>query len=165
MTLVTSHALEAPHLYTHCSIQDRLDLAHQQLSNHLLASDAHRRPQRGEVDGAEQAVREAEEQHGRDPAAGVLHGEAARLGHHVLLDVAAVHPVHAAGRVHLGLELARHERVLRARQDVEVVVGSVAPAVALGADGGAEDDEVLRDAWRSLAGLFRMESCETYWHG
>lgn len=32
-------------------------------------------------------------------------------------------------------------------QDVEVVVGGVAASVALGADSGAEDDEVLGDTW------------------
>lgn len=36
---------------------------------------------------------------------------------------------------------------LGAEEDVEVVVGGVAAGVALGADRGAEDDEVLGDAW------------------
>ena len=55
--------------------------------------------------------------------------------------------VHGAGRVDLGLELARDVGQLGAGQDVEVVVGGVAAGVAFGADGGAEDDEVFGYAW------------------
>jgi hypothetical protein len=51
--------------------------------------------------------------------------------------------VHRAGGVDLGLEVARGVGELGAGQDVEVVVGRVAAGVALGSDGGAEDDEVF----------------------
>lgn len=108
----------------------------EQVGNHLAARDARRLPQRLHVEGARQAVGEAEEEHGRDPAAGVLEREAA-LGHLVLLHHAAAQVVHAALRVHLRLVLARHVGHLRARQDVEVVVGRVPARVALCADGGA----------------------------
>ena len=50
------------------------------------------------------------------------------------------------GRVDLRLVFPRHVGRLGPRQDVEVVVGCVPARVALGADGGAEDDEVLGDA-------------------
>lgn len=100
-----------------------------------------------EVEGAGEGVGVPEEEHGGDPAAGVLEGEAV-LGHAVLLDDAAAEVVDGAGGVDLGLEVAGGVGELRAREDVEVVVGRVAARVALGADGGAEDDEVLRDAWR-----------------
>ena len=126
-----------------------LELPLEQVGDHLPAGDARRLPQGGEVEGAGQAVGEAEEEHGGDPAAGVLEREAA-LGHLVLLDVAAAQVVYAAGRVHLGLVLSGDVGRLYAREDVEVVVGRVAARVALGADGGAEDDEVLGDAWRVL---------------
>jgi hypothetical protein len=55
--------------------------------------------------------------------------------------------VDAALGVDLGLVLAGRVGELGAREDVEVVVGRVAARVALGADGGAEDDQVLGDAW------------------
>jgi hypothetical protein len=58
--------------------------------------------------------------------------------------------VHAALRVDLGLVLAGHVGQLHAREDVEVVVGGVAARVALGADRGAKDDEVLGDALCSM---------------
>lgn len=108
----------------------------EQISNHQLARDAHRLPQRREVERAGEEVGEAEEEHGRDPAPGVLEREAG-VGAPVLLDVAARQVVHRPGGVHLGLVLARHVGTLLARDDVEVVVGCVSPAVAFGADGGA----------------------------
>jgi hypothetical protein len=55
--------------------------------------------------------------------------------------------VHAARTVYLGLVLPGNVGVLLPGQDVKVVVGRVPPRVALGADGGAEDDEVLGDAY------------------
>lgn len=51
----------------------------------------------------------------------------------------------AALRVDLGLILAGHVGGLGAREDVEVVIGRVAACVSLGANGGAEDDEVFSD--------------------
>lgn len=45
--------------------------------------------------------------------------------------------VHAAGWVHLRRVLAGDVGQLRARDDVEVVVGRVPAGVALGPDGGA----------------------------
>lgn len=93
-------------------------------------------PQRGEVEGARKAVGEAKEEHGGDPASGVLEREAA-LGHLVLLHVATAEVVDAAGRIHLGLVRAGDVGQLGAAEDVEVVVGRVAARVALGADRGA----------------------------
>ncbi|KAK1247878.1 hypothetical protein MKX07_000766 [Trichoderma sp. CBMAI-0711] len=87
-------------------------------------------------ESAGQAIGEAEEEHGRDPAAGVLERKAG-LGHLVLLRVAAAQVVHAAGRVDLWLVLAGDVGELRAGEDVEVVVGGVAAGVAFCADGGA----------------------------
>lgn len=55
--------------------------------------------------------------------------------------------VDGAGRVDLGLEGAGGVGELGAGEDVEVVVGGVAAGVAFRADGGAEDDEVLSNAW------------------
>lgn len=52
-----------------------------------------------------------------------------------------------SGRVDLGLVLAGDVGGLSAGEDVEVVVGRVSASVALGSDGGAEDDEVLRNAF------------------
>lgn len=108
----------------------------EQVANHLLPGKVRRLPQRREVERAGQAVGEAEEEHGRDPAAGVFEREAG-LGHLVLLGVAAAQVVHAAGRVDLGLVLAGDVGELRAGEDVEVVVGGVAAGVAFCADGGA----------------------------
>lgn len=122
-----------------------LKLPDQEVSNHLPAGDDHGAVEGRYVEGAGQAVGEAEEEHGRDPAAGVLEREAA-LGHLVLLHDAPLQVVHAAGRVDLGLELAGDVGPLLARQDVEVVVRRVSPRVAFGADGRAEDDEILGDA-------------------
>lgn len=122
-----------------------LELALEQIGNHLATGDTGRRPQGGEVEGAGQTVGEAKEEHGRDPAAGVLERKAA-LVHLVLLDVAAVQVVDGALGVDLGLVLAGDVGELGAVEDVEVVVGGVAARVALGSDGGAEDDEVLGDA-------------------
>lgn len=61
--------------------------------------------------------------------------------------------VHAALGVDLGLVLAGDVGQLHAREDVEVVVGGVAARVALGADRGAKDDEVLGDALYSMLAL------------
>ena len=122
-----------------------LQLELQQVGNHLATSDARGRPQRREIQGTGEGIGVAEEQHGRDPAAGVLESEAGGL-HLVLLDLAALQVVDGAGGVDLGLEGAGQVGELGAGEDVEVVVGGVAAGVALGADGGAEDDEVLGDA-------------------
>ena len=111
-----------------------LDLALEHVANHLTTSKMGRLPQRGQIEGGRETICEAEEQHGRDPAAGVLKREAA-IGHLVLLGVAAVKVVDAAGRVHLGLVLAGGVGGLGAGQDVEVVVGGVAASVSLGANG------------------------------
>lgn len=70
----------------------------------------------------------------------------AALMHLVLLDVSTGKMVHTARLVHLHLELRWVERPLLADKDVEVVIGSVHAGVALGAQGCAEDDEVLGDA-------------------
>lgn len=133
------------------------ELALEQIANHLLARDIRRLPQRREIQRAGQAVGEAKEEHGRDPAARVLEREAG-LGHLVLLDVAAAQVVHAAGRVDFRLVLAGHVGHLRAGQDVEVVVGGVAAAVAFCADGGAEDDEIFSYTYKVLANARQIKS-------
>ena len=53
--------------------------------------------------------------------------------------------VHAAGAVPLHMELPGAEGPLLADEDVEVVVGGVQAGVALCAERGAKDDEVLGD--------------------
>jgi len=127
-----------------------LELALEQVGDHLPAGDDNGAPESGEVEGAAKSVGKAEEEHGRDPAASVLEGKAA-LRHLVLLDLTPREPVHAARRVDLSLVLARSVDDLGARQDVEVVIGCVATSVALGADRSAEDDEVLGDAWYQVS--------------
>lgn len=94
--------------------------------------------------------------------------------------------VHAARRVHLRRVLARHVGELRARDDVEVVVGRVTARVALCSDGGAcgslhvsggmgmveksvytIDDEILSNAFTPKL-AFRITQPEatspTHWH-
>ena len=66
--------------------------------------------------------------------------------HLILLHMASWQVVHTASGVPLHLQLGWCEGPLLADEDVEVVVGGVHACVALGADGGAEDDEVLGDA-------------------
>lgn len=122
-----------PLYYTNHSISE---LALEEIANHLLARNVRRLPQRREIERAGQPVGEAKEEHGRDPAARVLEREAG-LGHLVLLGVAAAQVVDAARGVDLGLVLAGHVGQLGAREDVEVVVGGVAAAVAFCSDGGA----------------------------
>ena len=114
---------------------DTLQLELQQVSNHLHGGDTGGSPQGGEVQGAREGIGVAEEQHGGDPATGVLQREA-RLIHLVLLNLAADKVVHATGGVDLGLELAGDVGQLGALEDVEVVVGGVAAGVTLGANGG-----------------------------
>lgn len=128
-----SHFTQA---YTHTHTQQVSQLALEQVPNHLLARNVRRLPQRREVKRAAQTIRKAKEEHGRDPAAGVLEREAA-LGHLVLLGVAAAQVVHASRGIHLGFVLAGDVGDLRAGQDVEVVVGRVAAGVALCANGRA----------------------------
>ena len=126
-----------------------LELALQQIRDHLPARHNSSAIERREIKRAGETVGEAKEQHGRDPATGVLEREAA-LGHFVLLGGAALQVVHAALRVDLGLVLARSVGPLLAGEDVEVVVGGVASRVALGANSCSEDDQVFRDTYWTL---------------
>ena len=142
--LIYHRGKESP-AYSAMQIRNDLQLELQQVANHLPPSHPRRRPQRREIQRRRERIGIAKEQHRRNPAARVLEREARRL-HLVLLDFAAAQVVHGAGRVDLGLELAGDVGQLGAGQDVEVVVGGVAAGVALGADGGAEDDQVLGDA-------------------
>jgi hypothetical protein len=121
-----------------------LELAQQQVSNHLTAGDPSRPPQRWEVERRAQAIGEAKEQHWRDPAPSVLEGEAA-LRHLVLLHGATVQVVHGTRRVNLREVLAWCVCPLLARQDVEIVISRVAAGMALRADSRAEDDEIFSD--------------------
>lgn len=113
-----------------------LKLSEKQIANHLAAGDVARGPQRRNVESAGKAVGKAKEHHWGNPATGILEGKAI-VRHTVLLDVAAVQVMDIARTVDLGLEFARHVGPLFASQDVEIVIGSVAAAVALGADGSA----------------------------
>lgn len=113
-----------------------LELGLEQVGNHLATSDDRGAPQGREIQGAEERVCVSEEEHGRDPAASVLKGEAA-LGHPVLLDVAAAEVVHASGGVDLGLKLAGDVGRLGARQDMKVIICCMAACVAFCADCGA----------------------------
>lgn len=121
-----------------------LQLHLQQVADHLATGDAGSRPQGREVQGAGEGIGVAEEEHRGDPATGILESEAGRV-HLVLLDLATAQVVHGAGRVDLGLVLAGHVGQLGTGQDVEVIVGGVTAGVALGSDGGSEDDQVLGD--------------------
>lgn len=121
-----------------------LQLKLEQVGNHLTSGNTRGRPESREVQGGREGIGVAEEEHGRDPATGVLEREARGL-HLILLDLAAAQVVHGAGGVGLGLVGARHVGELGAVQDVEVVVRGVTAGVALGSDGGAEDDQVFGD--------------------
>jgi hypothetical protein len=123
------------HVYTR-SISPLLQLALDQVVDHLATGDASGVPESREVEGARKTIGEAEEEHRRDPATGVLESEAA-LGHLVLLDVAAAKVVDAASRVDLGRILARDVSQLSSGEDVEVVVGGVATSVTFSTDGSA----------------------------
>ena len=114
----------------------RLQLELQQVADHLATGNARRRPQGREIESAGEGIGVTEEEHGRDPATRVLESEA-RLGHAVLLDVAATKVVDRALGVDLGLEITRRVGELGAMQDVEVVVGRVTASVTFGANGGA----------------------------
>lgn len=105
-------------------------------------------PESLDIEGAGKAVGKAKEEHRGDPATGVLKSKAG-LRHLVLLDDTAAQMVHRAGRVDLGRVFAGDIGLLDTREDVEVVVGRVAASVALGADGGAKDDEVLGDTYKT----------------
>lgn len=61
---------------------------------------------------------------------------------HILLDHPALHPVHVSRSVDFRNERAGLVCGLRAREDVEVVVGGVSARVTLGAYCRAKDDEV-----------------------
>lgn len=65
-----------------------LQLKLEQVGNHLTSGNARGRPESREVQGGREGIGVAEEEHGRDPATGVLEREARGL-HLVLLDLAA----------------------------------------------------------------------------
>lgn len=114
---------------------ENLQLELQQVADHLTTGHPRSRPQSREVEGAGEGIGITEEEHGSDPATRVFERKA-RLGHAVLLDVAAVQVVHRALGVHLGLEVARCVGKLGALENVEVVVGSVTSRVAFSANSG-----------------------------
>lgn len=128
------------------STLEPLHLPPEQVRNHLTAGNPRRSPQSREIQGTRESIGITEEQHRRDPATRVLERKARRI-HLVLLDLAAGQVVHGTCRVGLGLVGTGHIGELRAVQDVEVVVRGVAAGVALSADGGTEDDEILSDTW------------------
>ena len=123
----------------------RSELGLEQVADDLATVEVDGAPQGVDVEGAGEGVGEAEEEHGGDPAAGILESEAV-VGHAVLPDDATGHEVHGAGRVDVGLEVARLVGPLLALEDVEEVVGRVPPRVALRAYRCPEDDQVLGNA-------------------
>lgn len=133
-------------MYTHLIdlCPSGLELALEKVLNHLTTSDVRRLPQGRNVEGTRQAVGEAKEQHGRDPATSVLKSEAS-FRHLVLLDLTTAQVVDRTLGISLGLVLAGDVSLLLAVQDVEVVVGGMAAGVALSADRSTEDNQVLRD--------------------
>ena len=122
-----------------------LELELQQVAHHLPRRHTGSGPQSWEIQRARECVGIAKEQHGRDPTTGVLEREA-RAVHLVLLDLATNQVVYGTSGVALGLKATGDVGELFTREDVEVVVCGVAAGVALGADGGTEDDEILGDA-------------------
>ena len=133
-----------------------LQLPLQQVANHLASRHPRGRPQSREVQSRREGIGVSEEKHRRNPATRVLEREAGRV-HLVLLNVAAAKVVHGTCRVDLGLESAGHVSQLRAGQDVEVIVGSVAAGVAFSADGCAEDDEIFSNAWEKCQHVAHLE--------
>lgn len=121
-----------------------LKLPVQQVLAHVLSSKVRGTQEGVQVPGGERAVQEAKRQHQGDPTLGQLQGPPAR-GHQVLLDVTLDQVVDVTGVVDLGSQRVRGSGLLVASQDVEVVVGKVDPSVALGARGGPEENEVLRN--------------------
>lgn len=121
-----------------------LQLEFEQVGDHLAAGDARGRPESREVQGGREGIGVAKEEHGRDPATGVLKRETRRV-HLVLLDLATTEMVHGTGGVGLGFVGTGDVGELGAVQDVEVVVRGVTASVALGSNSGAEDDQVLGD--------------------
>lgn len=122
-----------------------LQLANGEVPYHLAAGDEGGAPEGVQVEGGEEAVGEAEEHHGWDPAAGVLEREAA-LGHLVLLHGSPAQVVYRPGGEDLGLVVARCVGPLLPCQDVEVVVRGMSTGVSFRAHGCAEDDEVFGNA-------------------
>jgi hypothetical protein len=135
----------------------QLDLAVEEIDQHLSADDTERVVARDKVQGGEDGVPETEGEHGNDPAwtlggsFGATGGLTTRilqcptLGlHHVLLDDTPDQVVAVSGDVGLLGERAGLEGGLLAREDVEVIVGSVSASVAFNADSGTEDQKVPR---------------------
>ncbi|KAJ9477967.1 hypothetical protein PHBOTO_001549 [Pseudozyma hubeiensis] len=122
-----------------------LELADEQVANHLSRGDPNSDTKGRQIERRAQHVRQTERQHGWDPTLSEFQRPAAILRHHVLLDGPTAKMVDRSGRVVFCLERASWESVLVPGQDVEVVVGGVTTSVTLGADGSAEEDEILRD--------------------
>lgn len=134
VTWTSSIQRKSPYQYNvkkYASLQLKL----QQVGNHLASGDARGLPQCREVQGAAEGIGVTEEEHGRDPATGVLEREA-RLVHLVLLDLTADQVVHATGGIDLRFEFTGHVGQLSSLKDIEIIVGGVATAVAFGANGG-----------------------------
>lgn len=130
--IIISTALRTSRIYTPTTLQFHL----QQVLDHLATGDARSRPQSREVKGTREGIGVTKEEHGRDPTTRVFQGKA-RVGHPVLLDLAATQVVDGAPGVDLGIVGTGGEGELGALEDVEVVVGGMASGVAFSADGGA----------------------------
>jgi hypothetical protein len=117
-------------------LKSPLELPFEGIGDHLATSDARGSPKGREVQGARKGIGVSKKQHRRDPATGIFQGEA-RLGHLVLLDLAAAKMVNGSSRVDLGLEFSRNVSDLSAGEDVEVVICGVATGVPFSSDGSA----------------------------
>lgn len=123
-----------------------LQLAPQQIANHLSTSDPSRPPQSREIQRRRESISIPKAQHRRDPASGVLKRETGFV-HLVLLDGAAMKMVHAPLRIDLWFIGARRIGELGASQDVKVIISCVSACVAFCANRSTENDQILGDTW------------------
>lgn len=127
------------------TLSDPLYFPHGQTPKHALPSDPDRVGESPKVQRGKHGIGEPKRQHRGDPALGELERPAA-LVHLILLDDSTLHMIHDSLGVPLLDERMGRIRPLLALEDVEVVVGRVPAAVALGAQRRAKDDQVLGDA-------------------
>lgn len=126
-------------------LSNSLYLPHGQTPKHALRRDPDGVGERPKVERGKHGIGEPKRQHRGDPTLGELERPAA-LVHLILLDDATAHVIHDALGVPLLDEGMGRVRPLLALEDIEVVVGRVPAAVALGAQRRAKDDQVLGDA-------------------
>lgn len=132
------------HICGSLTLASNLQLAPQQIPNHLSTSDPRRPPQSREVQGGRKGIGIPEAQHRWDPTSGILEGETCFI-HLVLLDGAAMKMVHASLRIDFWFVGAWCVGKLGPSQDVEVIIGCVPTRVAFCAYGCTENDQILSD--------------------